>query len=237
MRETSKVRNISVPRKLPRQLPWLILPGCVLAYLPIRDAEKAYDYSGNGWHGTYNNVQFSSHGRFGFSRYFTEPGTLSYISVGNKHVQYISICAWVKPRVLTHDAGRAIAGRVSSSAGSWLLGFPSDTTMLRFRITTDAGTYAYNGPGLLAAMEWHFFVNTFNGHKMRWYRNGKLTEEIDHPYPGAIKDTGLDMHVSSYGSDFEGNNFYGWIDEIQIYNRALTDDEIKLLYEYGRIRR
>ena len=75
---------------------------------------------------------------------------------------------------------------------------------------------------------WRHYVVTWNRPSLIGYRNGVQVDSKtwDH-------DVGWDtchLVVGRWGSHY----FYGLIDELRIYNRALTADEIRALYELGR---
>ncbi|RLF66849.1 MAG: hypothetical protein DRN30_01385 [Thermoplasmata archaeon] len=88
-------------------------------------------------------------------------------------------------------------------------------------ITLDEGTDMVNN--------WYFFAGVYDGSKIKIYSNGKL--EATHDFSGKVKDSATSLYIGKlyYGTRY----FNGIIDEVRIYNRALTDEEIKQLYLYG----
>jgi hypothetical protein len=80
--------------------------------------------------------------------------------------------------------------------------------------------------------QWHHAVGTFDGSNLRIYVDGNLqgslvtTTQVYYPATGA----------AAIGRDGDNNTGYfsGLIDEVRIYNRALTADEVTDLYNnYG----
>ena len=73
--------------------------------------------------------------------------------------------------------------------------------------------------------EWYHFAGTFDGKTLRVYINGELEGEKEIGQPIAPSDLELWIGADDYGrpTDF----FPGVIDEVRIYNRALSADEIK----------
>jgi flagellin-like protein len=81
--------------------------------------------------------------------------------------------------------------------------------------------------------DWHFIAATFDGQKIRIYVDGNLEKEISAPGSIDKRDNSVFIGTTGLGSSSYGNYFYGIIDEVMIFNRALSDEEIKLLYEQG----
>jgi hypothetical protein len=82
--------------------------------------------------------------------------------------------------------------------------------------------------------EWSHVVGTYDGQTLRIYLNGEL-KALHTGVSGQIDST----HSTSplYIGDVPGTNnrFYGKIDEVAIYNRAITPEEIQLNYENGLV--
>ena len=80
-------------------------------------------------------------------------------------------------------------------------------------------------------MEWYFAAVTITSTSIRYYFNGESLKTID--FPGNIHST---MDYGFYGSAIGVGRllnhrfFNGKIDDIFIYNRALNDCEIQVLY-------
>ena len=85
------------------------------------------------------------------------------------------------------------------------------------------------GGGAFRAEEWFHLAGTFNGEKLKIYVNGKeIASVIASSAPVADTDAPLQIGQS--------RNMYfltGIVDEVAIYNRALTSEEIILDMENG----
>jgi hypothetical protein len=79
--------------------------------------------------------------------------------------------------------------------------------------------------------QWHFIAYTSNNSKRVIYINGNLDKILS----GSLPDH-TNRSFVSVGSGHNGYRGYfnGLIDEVRIYNRALSDSEIKVLYEATR---
>jgi len=78
-------------------------------------------------------------------------------------------------------------------------------------------------------LDWHHFVGIFDG-TTHIYKDGVLGGSG--PTIGGTTQTGGDTQNWRIGSDT--TSFDGRIDEVRIYNRALSAAEIKMLYDLGR---
>jgi len=74
---------------------------------------------------------------------------------------------------------------------------------------------------------WHHIVMTFDGSKIKCYVDSVL--KVDKSAPGSITKTDDSVFIGTTGtgSSHSTNYFKGLIDEVRIYNRALTASEVK----------
>lgn len=81
--------------------------------------------------------------------------------------------------------------------------------------------------------EWKHIVGVANGTDgtLKVYINGVLqTDSINTNYDGTLGQSSYDFIL---GMDYGGNSFNGHLDEASLFNRALSDSEIKELYQRG----
>lgn len=74
---------------------------------------------------------------------------------------------------------------------------------------------------------WYHIVATFNGSFATLFLNGELVASV--PFHGNLADNNDDLYIG-----WEKNNIYplnGVVGALRIYNRTLSQDEIKLLYQ------
>ena len=76
--------------------------------------------------------------------------------------------------------------------------------------------------------QWIQVAATFDGIYMRTYLNG--TKVAEGYYPGTLSTSDTPLRIGIHAPGWAYMN--GIIDEVLIFNRALTDDEIKDLYSY-----
>ncbi|MCP4123260.1 MAG: LamG domain-containing protein [Bacteroidetes bacterium] len=72
---------------------------------------------------------------------------------------------------------------------------------------------------------WTHYVGTYDGNDVKIYINGSLTQTANNP--GSLISFDFNLTLGSYIS----SHWAGSIDELLIYNKALTQNEITQLYE------
>lgn len=89
------------------------------------------------------------------------------------------------------------------------------------------------GPGNLPVNRWCHLAGTYDGEMMRYYINGKLEKETrisDSPAP-ICEDPDTKLVIGNMSRipfiNWFDMFFNGWVDEVYIFNRALTADEIR----------
>jgi hypothetical protein len=182
----------------------------------------------------------------------------NYIDLGNFDVASsgLTIAAWIKADSFTVNDGRIISKATSQATADhyWMLSTRgvgsggSSPYRMRFRVKTSGttttlvdgnptggggGTDAIPGTFVnLATDTWYFVVATYDGTNMRIYVDG--TEVARRSKSGTID---ANPAVSVWMGDNPGPNrkqFDGIIDEVSIFNRALTSTEINNLATTGK---
>ena len=104
-----------------------------------------------------------------------------------------------------------------------LLGTGSDT-MANFDIQTLQQISTHLN---LNQVNWIQLVGTYDGRVMSYYTNGTLAVQANVTGPIAVNNEPL-----AIGENFDDNSDYfnGDIDDVRIYNRALSGDEVSQLY-------
>lgn len=197
----------------------------------------ALDYSGKGNNGALTSGPTWSNGRLGKALSFD--GSDDYVDAGSgssiDDLGPLTLSAWIYPRSLGESNSGIIAGKDRSSAGFWILQFNSSS---QFSFTKDyATTDLERAGGEVRLGKWQHAVVTWDGSStasnVSIYVDGK---EISY----VTTTNGVDAENSDASINFFiGNNsggtqtFDGLIDEVRIYNRALSAQEIKTLYQTG----
>jgi len=189
----------------------------------------ALDLSGNGNNGTLQNGTGFTVGKVGQG--LTFDGGDDQITIPDNANQNggtnLTIEAWINPTSLPHG-GTILQKRTSGNIGGYVFeptqpsggGQPNG---LQFVIMI-GGVYSFLNPAnVVQPNVWQHVAATYDGAFMRIYVNG--VEVANKPQTGAIDNVAAPVVI---GRNVVGSNaFQGKIDEISVYNRALTAAEIQ----------
>jgi len=196
------------------------------------------DLSGNGNHGVNNGAIFVD-GKSGKALKFdgNDYATLVGSNVLMPDPKSWTISAWFKPGSITSSTG---------SGGNRIITFHRGSTRTAVSLMVGSGNkakvcYSNNAGGggdtctpilsaTISANTWYFFTATYDGANVRMY--------IDNNVPVIVSETisptpSLDKAFIGRGEDSGSYYFNGTIDEVKIWNYALSADEIK--QEYGPV--
>jgi len=215
----------------------------LMAYYPFTG--NANDGSGNGNDGTVNGAVLTGD-RYGNPNSAYEfDGTDDYIDVPHSETldinQAISISVWLR----ADEAGSSInlnqnlINRASIDSGqsyAFLIRNPDypddDFIELRLMQPNSYAIHTRSSPELLLknmnSYEWYHFVSTWDGEMMKVYKNGTHISAADREHQGLIPSFVAPMAIGRRATDTR--YFKGSLDEIRIYNRALSEEEIGELY-------
>src|SRR5438445_9950655 len=153
-------------------------------------------------------------------------GLTGYVNVPNVADSSFSsgftLEAWVKES--TVELNRGIAGKWSFPEGGLLL-WIDDAGNYSLGVTANNANYVTTlvapTPGV-----WEHIVGTWDGATLHLYRNG--TEIGSKPFTGPLGSPRGDFEIANY--DGIQHDFGGTVDEVALYNRALTASEIGTQY-------
>ncbi len=189
----------------------------------------AKDSSGNGVDGIIHGAVFTE-GKKGKGLNFD--GVDDYVSIGVDRLEWINggsltLTAWFKSVVNpTHSAAKLIL----SIEGFYFIGLQAndETTPGGIKGTvTGSSSTAIKGTKDLRDDKWHFAALTYDGKTQKLYLDAAL---IGSSGVSAADITSVDRNTK-IGANFDGKQqFHGKIDEVQIYNKALSEQEIRELF-------
>ena len=147
----------------------------------------------------------------------------------------LTISAWIKPEAVAGETLYDIAGKWDSNGlvffYSYLLAQYGDE--IRMYISSNSNYKTTSAVNLLVG-NWYHIVGVYNAtaQTVTIYVNGK--EEagtVTGTIPSSLSDSSNRFHVGAEYSSSTAQNFYnGTIDEVKVYNYALTTDEVKVDY-------
>jgi hypothetical protein len=182
----------------------------------------AYDSSGNGLDGTLNGDPQWVIGQVGGALEFDGDD-----SVEIPHNPLLSITDEITITVWTYMNANASGEMVVVSKGGWAANdLPYEVTetpgaQVWWQIYDDEGRDTCAAPSP-PVEEWHHIAATYDGQIFKCYIDGELADEW--AYAGTMPENTASVTI---GQRSRGGYFYsGIIDEVAIYNRAFSADEI-----------
>ena len=156
------------------------------------------------------------------------PGTASLEFAGEKAM---SVAVWVNA-----DSDSPVKGVVAGCCGTivaqrdingWALRFDGRNAGQEMEFIVQPGWQGDGGFGAPAfdKGKWHHIVGVVDDKTMFLYVDGKL--EIDQNYNGPMSTGGSETEIGHAGD----GGFVGIIDEVLIYNKALSANEVKQVFE------
>jgi hypothetical protein len=214
----------SPPDALPR--PEVVASQDLVAYYPFDDATFTQDRSGNGHHATLRGSLPASHlvagARGGALRldgnaYLEVPSSPAFDALRTG----FTIAAWIN-LPSAPSAYATVASRQAGS-GTWEH-FGLGLYTSRGYVTTDDSRAAFTG-GAVPLGRWVHMAGTYDGSTMRIYLNGALVGQAGAVQGPAVDQTPLLIGGNQNGSTV-GERLVGLLDELRLYQRALTAAEI-----------
>lgn len=143
--------------------------------------------------------------------------------------EQITVEAWVKP----YYGGSypfVVTKGLSGTNRAWTIQFYEDTLRPVFVVHPTGETEkAVISPDEVSESEWHHLVGTYDGQTIKLYVDGELKATYTESF--TINVVPAPVTIGGY---ITSNYLKGAVDEIRIYNRALTEEEIRYSY-YMRI--
>jgi hypothetical protein len=201
------------------------LPGLVAAYgFENGSGTVVTDLSGNGNGGTASGTTWTTAGRFGSALTFN--GSSSWVSVADSSsldVTAMTLEAWVYPTVQPAGWRTVIAKEQPGGAIYYLHAGSSSNNQPATGVYASGGEHSLYGGTRLLASTWAHLAATYDGSTQRLYVNGVQISSRAQTGPIAISSGPLRIG----GNAVWGEYFQGRIDEVRIYNRALSQAEVQ----------
>ncbi|MEO9005195.1 MAG: LamG-like jellyroll fold domain-containing protein, partial [Ginsengibacter sp.] len=212
------------------------------AYYPF--SGNANDLSGNNNNPVFNNATLVPD-RFGNSNSaYHFNGTSSYMKILNSptinFTNQLSICAWVKPQGFytgpCHGNSIMMKGDADYLTGNYFLRYDDGYSTGYNNCSTSTvdmlsqNFYGSGSPGYtpyIQANQWYSVILTYDGATAKLYVNCELKVSV--PQVSTTFTNSYDLYLGSLNNASFPYWLNGDLDEVRIYNRALTVDEVKVL--------
>lgn len=193
------------------------------------------DSSGNGRSGVMNGATWTA-GNVGNALSFD--GVNDYVNFNDildAGSGNMTVMAWVKFEKL--DANQKLLFKAHSLSPwlSWQLQLYGDQPQSSgvepvFTVaTTNGGYYSSGYSGVVSAGTWYHVAGVKNGNNLSFYMNGATANTWTDTISGTVQNGDSAL---SLGSAWDGTQepFRGVLDDVRVYNRALTSQEINTIY-------
>lgn len=205
---------------------WLLNDGGMLAW----------DSSGYGNHGILTNMHPPTDyvgGKFGKALDFD--GVDDYADVPNSpelNNQYVTFLVWVQCGITDYTGGDAhIVNKYNTNPATVILYIDDDDDTFKFGVRLDGaeGSVQSVAANVAVDLNWHQVAGTYDGDNIKLYIDGVLQTDINSS-SGTIDIDNPNILGIAHRPVTGGFYFNGLIDNISIYNRALSAQEIKQLF-------
>jgi hypothetical protein len=214
---------------------------------------NADDKSGNGYDGTVHGAAMTQD-RFGkINAAYSFNGTSDYIDCGAVNPvtgNHFTLSVWiyftdiVSSFVIDGWYGSTVImkGNQSGTSGSYGINIANyvqgeaitfENTAAWFHVNPNKETVSYkvgSSKGVFSPHRWYNLSGTLNNNTLKLFINGKFVATA--AMTGELTASTLSFAIGRKGT-LPHHFFKGSIDDIRIYNRALSDQEIQALYHEG----
>lgn len=201
----------------------------LVGYWPFDEASgtTASDASGGNHPGTLVGGPVWTAGKFGNAVSFD--GVDDYVNIPDPNLiegsSELSVSVWAASNVTLTDNSRGIVAQARGGGGDNMLLQLRSTDNIAFEVNT-GGTVRTDANADIADTGWHHYVGVYTGNRVLLYVDGVL--QTNQPaQSGAVIASTNPLTIGTYDS---GRNWAGVIDEVRIYNRALSATDIQDLY-------
>jgi Concanavalin A-like lectin/glucanases superfamily len=197
--------------------------GLVAAYGFEEIGNNIIDASGNGNHGTIKEATRSPSGYYGYAMKFD--GINDLLTVNDSSSLDLSsgltFEAWVNPAVVMNN-WKTVLIKEQPGDEVYSLYANGGSNIPTTGVTVNGNVGSLKGGASLTPNKWSHLAATYDGKVQRLFVDGK--EVSSRPQTGSIQQSNNALQIG--GSTVWGAYFSGLIDEVRIYNRALSSTEI-----------
>jgi hypothetical protein len=210
-------------RAMPAELASPLLERGLIAWWRMDDTSGSVlkDSSGRGHDAQVRGAtveQISVPGRRGNAVRFADRSFAEIANHADFALMQMTLSAWVRP-----EADQRVDAQIISKQGSYGLAMPRNEAMKFYFWHMDR---VIDHP--FAQGRWVNLCATFDGAIRRFYVDGVRIASINSPTPPRTDDP-VRLGTIEGERDRE-HHFLGAIDELRVYNRALSEDEVRLLF-------
>ncbi|GAJ08873.1 unnamed protein product, partial [marine sediment metagenome] len=160
-------------------------------------------------------------------------GAGDFFNIGDSQPAFdnLTILAWVK---ISGDSDNCIVCKTDTTLTDGEFEFSYGLVEDEFRINYNDGSGWVGGPHTgtdsVELDTWYFVAVTFDSIDMNIYLDGEL-KATDSAPTSDLASNSVDVYIGARVRDATSYVLNGFLDEVRIYNRTLSTDEIKAIYE------
>jgi hypothetical protein len=183
----------------------------------------AFDSSGNGNDARFEGApEWVEDGKFGKALKFN--GSSDYLAAPDSESldingDQLSIAAWVNGE--DWPAANHIVRKIADTGTSAIYMIRVQPDTVRVYLSTSAGETIVQGTTVLPTNEWVHLALTYDGTEARIYVNGQL--DVSSNVSGEVSESNNELRI---GRGEPAGYFVGMIDDVRLYNHALTESEL-----------
>ncbi len=200
-----------------------VKPNLVAAYgFEEPSGTQVVDASGYGNHGTISGATRVTTSQFGNVLSFN--GSSNWVTVNDTAsldlTTGMTVEAWVYPTSIS--GWRTVTIKEQTGSASYWLYANDDANRPANVVNIGGSTKQLSAGSQVRTNTWTHLASTYDGSTQKLYVNGALVGS--RPQTGAIALSNGALRIG--GNSVWGEYFRGYIDEVRVYNRALTQTEI-----------
>jgi len=183
----------------------------------------AFDSSGNGNDARFEGApEWVEDGKFGKALKFN--GSSDYLAAPDSESldingDQLSIAAWVNGE--DWPAANHIVRKIADTGTGAIYMIRVQPDTVRVYLNTSAGETIVQGTTVLPTNEWVHVALTYDGTEARIYVNGQL--DVSSNVSGEVSESNNELRI---GRGEPAGYFVGMIDDVRLYNHALTESEL-----------
>ena len=215
------------------QVPSYVPTNGLVGYWPFNG--NANDESGNGNNGSLQNgVLITDDRLLNLNSAYDFDGIDDQIEVNHSTSispnQYVSVNVWIYPRAYEDNKHCVSKGsHINYTYRSYGIQGPESNEKARFFVSNGSVEEGISTSSNLTLNQWHQITGVYDGASLKIYVNGLLDNQMN--FSGSINQNTEPLLFGSHKYyAFADYWFNGKIDDIGIWNRALTQQEITDLY-------
>ncbi|KKR82378.1 MAG: hypothetical protein UU73_C0007G0018 [Candidatus Daviesbacteria bacterium GW2011_GWA1_41_61] len=168
-------------------------------------------------------------------------GTGDYISVSNNsslNPTNFTISTWIKPTTVSTDYIVSKQDYASNQTYGYSF-YINSSSKLQLRLGNQLNQWrdAADTGASIGTGSWIYVSVSWDGTNASFYQNGILTSTIAPNNSGAMVNSSNTLNIGRWWTTFDGgiNYFNGQIDDVKIFNYALTATQVKDIYNSGAV--